>query len=332
MGSSAPSTAAAPSTTEPQTTTAAPESTEPPSTVAQPWARADFEALDRFVADTAGAALLIAEGGCVVHEWYRDDDPGFRRDVASAQKSVIALLVGRAVDDGLVALDTPIVDVLGPGWVPSGEATDVDVEQLLSTTSGLDHQLRKFAPPGEVWQYSNAFAELADVLTAVTDMPLDELANDWLFEPAGATTATFRTRPSDGTFAPFGLVASAADLAAIGALVLAGRDSAVSSDWIDAALSPSSQLNPSYGYLWWLNGQDGFRLPGRKAPLQPGPLVPTAPSDVVAALGKDDQKLYVSRQLELVVVRLGDAADTNADEVLSGFDDELWSRLVAARG
>jgi len=305
--------------------------------MAQPWAQADFEALDRFVADTSGAALLIIERGRLVHEWYRDGDPQFRRDIASAQKSVIALLVGRAIDDGLVSLDTPIVDVLGPDWVPTGDAPDVHVEHLLSMTSGLDHQLREFAPPGEVWQYSNAFAKLADVLEAVTSgKPLDELARSWLFGPAGAPTAMFRTRPSAATAeadaAPFGLVASAADLAAIGDLVLAGGGTAVSSGWVAAALSPSSSLNPSYGYLWWLNGQDGFRLPGRNAPLEPGPLLPTAPEDLVAALGADDQKLYVSRQLELVVVRLGDKATPAGEPALSRFDDDLWTRLLTARG
>ena len=40
-----------------------------------------------------------------------------------------------------------------------------------------------------------------------------------------------------------------------------------------------------------------------------GPLIPTAPADLVAALGKADQKLYIPRALDLVVARLGDKAD-----------------------
>jgi hypothetical protein len=62
----------------------------------------------------------------------------------------------------------------------------------------------------------------------------------------------------------------------------------------------------------------------------PGPLVPDAPSDLVAGLGQDDQKLYVCRSLDLVVTRIGDNAGPTSTDALSGFDNELWRRLVAA--
>ena len=68
-------------------------------------------------------------------------------------------------------------------------------------------------------------------------------------------------------------------------------------------------------------------LPQR--PTQPGSLVPDAPTDAVAALGKDDQKLYVSRATGLVLVRLGERASEPALS-LSSFDNELWRRLLAA--
>jgi hypothetical protein len=48
-----------------------------------------------------------------------------------------------------------------------------------------------------------------------------------------------------------------------------------------------------------------------------------------AALGKDDQKLYVARSLDVVLVRLGDAAGESRN-ALSSFDEQLWSRVMAA--
>ena len=176
---------------------------------------------------------MIVEQGRLIHEWYRDADPAFRRDIASAQKSVLSLLVGHAVGEGLIALDTRIADVLGPGSTPAAGSPDVTVHHLLTMTSGLDDRREVLAPPGTRWRYSNAFAALANVLVAVTGTELDPLARTWLFAPAGATTAEFRARPVDPTVAPFGLVASAADLAAIGGLVLAGGAPAVAPSWLD---------------------------------------------------------------------------------------------------
>ena len=95
--------------------------------------------------------------------------------------------------------------------------------------------------------------------------------------------------------------------------------------------SPSSEMNPSYGYLWWLNGQPGHRV-GPGGDLQAGPLIPDGPPDLVAALGKDDQKIYVSRAEDIVLVRQGGRAGTRSSESLSDFDRELWRLVLAASG
>jgi hypothetical protein len=88
---------------------------------------------------------------------------------------------------------------------------------------------------------------------------------------------------------------------------------------------PSQTFNLAYGQLWWLNGQASYIVPEGLA--FDGPLIPNASSDLVAALGKDDQKLYVCRSLDLVVVRLGAKADPTARLALSEFDNDLWALL-----
>jgi hypothetical protein len=60
----------------------------------------------------------------------------------------------------------------------------------------------------------------------------------------------------------------------------------------------------------------------------PRDLVPPAPKDMFAGMGKNDQRLYVVPSQRLVVVRMGDPADTIA-AAISGFDDELWKRINA---
>jgi CubicO group peptidase (beta-lactamase class C family) len=316
-----------PPTTPPPTTpplTTSPLTTSP---VAPAWHGAEFGELDRFLADTATEAFRIVEHGRVVHEWYRSS-PTYVRDVASVQKSMLSLLVGRAVGDGLVGLDTRVDEILGTSWTSHRRTDGVSIGHLLTMTSGLDDRRNVVAEPGTTWIYSAAFSVLFDVLTTTTGRSLDELADDWLFGPAGAGTARFRRRPNFPA-TPVSLVAGAGDLTAIGQLVVGARPG-VSGDWLDRSFSSIGPANEAYGLLWWLNGQRSLRLPGGTAERQ-GALIPNAPPDLVAALGRDDQKLYVSRESGLVVARLGGSATPGVRAALSDFDERLWSLLVELR-
>ena len=58
----------------------------------------------------------------------------------------------------------------------------------------------------------------------------------------------------------------------------------------------------------------------------PTSLIPNAPADLYAALGKNDQKIYVVPSQNIVVIRMGNAADAGLATV-TGFDNELWGKL-----
>jgi hypothetical protein len=91
----------------------------------------------------------------------------------------------------------------------------------------------------------------------------------------------------------------------------------------------SQNLNKSYGYLWWLNGQESFMLPGVQLAF-PFKLIPNAPDDMFAALGKNDQKIHIVPSKGWVVVRQGnDAGYTNTfgNSVPILFDNDMWSYL-----
>lgn len=89
--------------------------------------------------------------------------------------------------------------------------------------------------------------------------------------------------------------------------------------------STSQNLNPAYGYLYWLNGKDTYRIPTSEEEFT-GKLIPNAPDDLYAGLGANDQKLYVVPSQKLVVVRMGgDASESNLGP--SSFDDELWGLI-----
>jgi CubicO group peptidase (beta-lactamase class C family) len=89
----------------------------------------------------------------------------------------------------------------------------------------------------------------------------------------------------------------------------------------------SQAINQSYGYLWWLNGKSSYHLPQSQFQFN-GNIIPSGPSDMYAALGKNDQKIYVIPSKKMVVIRMGEAADT-VNMALSDFDNVLWQKINA---
>ena len=91
----------------------------------------------------------------------------------------------------------------------------------------------------------------------------------------------------------------------------------------------SQSINPSYGYLWWLNGKTNFMIPNQQT-VYSGSLVPNAPTDMYAAMGAFDQRIYIIPSQKMVVVRMGNASDpSNPNFAVSGFDNELWGKINA---
>ena len=97
------------------------------------------------------------------------------------------------------------------------------------------------------------------------------------------------------------------------------------STYFNTQVNSSQSLNLSYGYLTWLNGKASYMLPSVQLVFN-GMLTPNAPADMFAALGKNDQKVYVVPSQKLVVIRMGESAG-NAQLALSSFDNELWGKL-----
>jgi CubicO group peptidase (beta-lactamase class C family) len=97
------------------------------------------------------------------------------------------------------------------------------------------------------------------------------------------------------------------------------------SAYFNAMINTSQNYNPAYGYLTWLNGKSSFMLPGTQFTFN-GYITPSAPADMYAALGKNDQKIYVVPSQNIVVVRFGNAAYSSALSI-TVFDEELWQKI-----
>ncbi|MEO6036777.1 MAG: serine hydrolase, partial [Saprospiraceae bacterium] len=181
------------------------------------------------------------------------------------------------------------------------------------------------APPGTRWAYhTGAYRLLQDVVAQASGLTINQFTKTRLLDRVGMKGYWFQD-------VQYG---RARDMARYGLLVQAGGiwdgDTLLHDQQYFHDMTHSSQaLNKSYGYLWWLNGQPSFMLPGLQVVI-PGKLIPNAPDDMISALGKNDQKIHVVPSKGWVVVRQGNSAgytNQGGAQVPIAFDNALWDYL-----
>jgi len=132
------------STTTSTTSTVAPvEPTEPPptTTTAAPAAIYDFTAISPIVQafidlkglNGAGLIVVQRDDGVVHHEHWGEFGPERISLIASSSKMLVAGVLMRLHDDGLLDIDAPVADVVGWG---TGNP-EITPAQLISNSSGL---------------------------------------------------------------------------------------------------------------------------------------------------------------------------------------------------
>ncbi len=301
-----------------------------PPTTGTVWARqeaslscytpAQLTRLDSFLEASKSKAFVLLRDGKIVHERYFGS---FGRDSFyvwnSAGKSLTAFLVGMAKQEGRIELDAPTATYLGRGWTSATQAQEdsITVRHQLMMTSGLDDAvmdpdctapscLRYRAPVGTRWAYHNGvYSLLDDVLQNALSESVNLYQARKLRGSTGITGAYFKSGERNI------YVSTARSMARFGLLMLAKgswngtpilRDTA----YYRAMISPSQRINPSYGLLWWLNGQTSFRLPSSQIQFS-GTLMPGLAPDAYAALGKDGQIIAVTPSRREVWVRMGES-------------------------
>jgi CubicO group peptidase (beta-lactamase class C family) len=260
---------------------------------------------------------------------------------ASAGKSVMAFLIGMAQEEGLLDINMPTSTYLGQGWTVAPPAKEdlITVWHQLSMTTGLDDRiaptpqipapldclddscLQYLTDAGTRWAYHNApYRLLQDVLENASNLTKNQFTNTRLLQRTGMK----------GLWVNYIFYGKARDMARFGHLVLSNGvwngDTLLGDTAYLQAMSRSSQtMNESYGLLWWLNGKPSHLLPGLQLRFG-GSLIPNGPADMFAALGKNDQKIYVIPSQDMVVIRQGNNAG-NVALASSSFDNELWRKI-----
>lgn len=302
------------------------------------WCSSAISDLYAFLDSNDTKAFIVLKDGKVVLEQYFDSHtPNSVWPWNSAGKTITSFLVGIAQEEGHLSINDSASAYLGHGWTqctPSQER-EIQIVHQLSMTSGLDDAvadpfctldtcLSFKANAGTRWAYHNAPYTLLDsVIHVATGTTLNSYVQQKLKAPTGMT----------GGFVSIGYnrvyVSTARSMARFGLLILSNGiwngDTLLGDSVFKAAMrSPSQSINPSYGYLWWLNGKPSYRLPSTQFNFQ-GWLNPSAPADMIAAWGKDGQMINVVPSQNLVVVRMGNAPDGNA--LPNQFNNQLWDYL-----
>jgi CubicO group peptidase (beta-lactamase class C family) len=304
------------------------------------WNLAELNSLNPYLQSKNTKAFIILKNGKIVTEQYFGT---FTRDSlwywASAGKTVTSLLAGIAQQEGKLNIQLPTSQYLGNGWTsaPQNKELLITVKNQLTMTTGLDdgvvdadctlpNCLQYKADAGTRWAYHNAAYTLLDkVLENATGSTFNQYYQNKLRDPIGMNGIWIKSVNSNNV-----LYSNARSMARFGLLLLnkgKWNTTAILGDesYFNSMVSTSQNLNLSYGYLTWLNGKNSSMVPGFQT-VFPVQLIPNAPGDLYAALGKNDQKIYVVPSQNLVIIRMGNAAGTPQFAV-SGFDNELWGKL-----
>ena len=252
------------------------------------------------------------------------------------------MMVGIAQEEGFLNLNDPTSDYLGEGWtsMPLEQEQQITIWNQITMTSGLDYTddifcydpecLDYLNDAGTFWYYHNAPYTLLDqVLSSATEMDFKDYFKTKIGDLIGLSGQWVKVGYNNLFFS------NARSMARYGLLALnegTWENTPIinDKDYFFDMTNTSQELNPSYGYLWWLNGKESVRMP-RSEVSYPTPLMENAPADLIAGLGANDQKLYVVPSQKLVVVRLGDDASESSLGP-SSFDEQLWEKINALMG
>ena len=304
------------------------------------WCEDEINLLYNWLEERNTKAFVVLKDGKIVLENYFN---GFGQDSlwywASAGKTITALLTGIAQEEGYLSITDPTSEYLGEGWTSctsEQEALIMVKDQLKMTTSMSDLFFNCTDPSclfyvsdaGTRWSYHNGpYRLLFDVIgnaVAPDFNSFDGFHFTKLQLKTGMGGFWFHSQSQDLYFS------TARAMARFGLLMLNngnwnGNPVINDMDYFNQMITPSQDINESYGYLWWLNGYDSHMVPASQQ-VYDGPLAPDAPPSVFSAAGKDGQFVSIWPEENVVLVRMGENPDESAVPV--AFHNDMWREFM----
>jgi CubicO group peptidase (beta-lactamase class C family) len=302
------------------------------------WCQARIDSLYNYLeARNTQAFIILKDGRIVIEKYFGTFTADSIHYWASAGKSLTATLTGIAQQKKLININDSVSKYLGQGWTsaPANKEGLISLKHLINMTSGLDESpklpcdnedtartcLTYKVDAGTRWAYhTGAYRKIQAVFSKVSGQSYTLFTNSVLGSRIGMTGLWY-----DGVY-----FSKSRSMARFGLFVLNNgiwaNDTILSdTNYYHNMNNTSQNFNLSYGYLWWLNGKASFMAPSSQIVFN-APLFSNAPADMFAALGKNDQKIYIVPSQKMVVVRVGASAYDMA-AAFSPFDNELWAYI-----
>ena len=310
--------------------------TLPPSALG--WCQTRIDSLYALLdSNDTKAFVLLKDGKIVLEKYFAGHGPNSLWRWASAGKTVTATLVGVAQQENLLSITDTTSTYLGPGWssLTTAQEERINIRHQLTMTTGLDDGvsdlyctddtcLTYLAVPGTRWAYHNAPYTLLDpVLENATGRTLNQYLNQKIKAPTGM----------DGQFIVSGynrvLFSTARSMARFGLLMLNrgvwnGVPVLNDTAYFGQMTRSSQNLNQGYGYLWWLNGTNSHMVPRLRSVFS-GPMFPSAPMDMIAALGSEGQFINVIPSTNMVWIRMGETPPSVPLDYM--FNNIVWNAI-----
>jgi CubicO group peptidase (beta-lactamase class C family) len=282
--------------------------------------------------------IVLVNGRMVMENYFNGHSATSPWYWASAGKTLTTAVTGIAQDEGLLNINNKVSDYLGTGWTsaPLAKENLITVKNLLSMNSGLNDalgdnvspaNLQYVADAGTRWAYHNVYVKLQDIVATTSGQTWTNYFNTKLRDKIGMTGGAWLNSGEDLSV----YWSNSRSMARFGLWTLnKGKwngQQILNENYFDQATTTSQNINLSYGYLWWLNGKGSCMVPTLQT-VFPIDFIPNAPDDMFCGLGKDDQKVYVIPSKKMVVIRMGNAADSSSP-ALTAFDNELWTKINA---
>lgn len=302
------------------------------------WCPNKINEMYNYLENNGSKAFLVLKNGKMVLEKYFGS---FTRDSlwywASAGKTLTSFTVGVAQQERFLSINDTSSRYLGQGWtsLTTDKEQKITIRNQLTMTTGLQDNvsdpdctlpacLRYSADAGARWAYHNAPYTLLDkVIENATGQTLNAYFGAKVRNVIGMNGAFIRTGYNNVYFS------NARSMARFGLLIQNKGSWNTTRILTDTAfyhqmVNTSQALNPSYGYLWWLNGKASFMLPSLQVIFN-GSLTANAPADMFSALGKNGQLLHIVPSQGLIMIRMGESPNSVAVPYLMA--DEIWARM-----
>ena len=290
------------------------------------------------------AFIVLKDGKIVIEEYFGNNILGtapFGRNTqwywASAGKTLTATLVGISQQEGLLNINNTTSTYLGNGWtnLTSDKENMITVKNQLTMTTGLDYNVSDLectlpsclnyrTDAGQQWFYHNApYTLLEKVVENATGIDYNDYTNQKVESVIGMNGQWISQGYNNVYWS------TARDMARFGLLMLNKgnwNNTEVLSDdqYYESMVNTSQSLNPSYGYLWWLNGKESIIFPSLPNSFNVS-LSANAPIDLFAGMGKNGQFVEVIPSKNLVVIRMGEAPDGSLVPIT--FHNEMWEMI-----